>query len=353
LLHPEIEMDTKPLLFVGNFFTDPGYNPGVSSGLADRLETSGWEVRRTSHKVGRLSRLLDIVFTMLIERNKFKIAVVDVYSGLGFLLVEVIVFVLRILRKRIVLVLRGGNLPAFSSRWPSRVERVLKPADKVVVPSEYLAQVFGYQKGKLHSIPNPIELVDYRFRTRIGMLGKIVWLRAFHQIYNPMLAIQVMRLLLLEFPDITLTMIGPDKGDGSLAEVKQATLNEGLEDKVLIMPGVPKDEVPGWLDKFGIFLNTTNIDNMPVSVLEAMACGLCSVSTDVGGIPYILLDNEDALLVPPNDPDAMTEAVRRILTDSELATRLSKNGRKKAEAYDWGRILPQWEELLTEMTDNE
>jgi glycosyltransferase involved in cell wall biosynthesis len=98
-----------------------------------------------------------------------------------------------------------------------------------------------------------------------------------------------------------------------------------------------------------IFLNTTNVDNTPVSVLEALACGLCVVSTDVGGIPYLLEHEEDALLVPPDDAEAMAAAVRRVLTEPGLAERLSRNARKKAEGFDWSVVLPQWERLLLEV----
>ena len=80
-----------------------------------------------------------------------------------------------------------------------------------------------------------------------------------------------------------------------------------------------------------------------------MASGLCIVSTNVGGIPYLIEDEMEGLLVPPNDPAAMAAAVRRILTEPGLAARLSSNARKKSEQFDWSIILPKWEELLREI----
>jgi glycosyltransferase involved in cell wall biosynthesis len=100
------------------------------------------------------------------------------------------------------------------------------------------------------------------------------------------------------------------------------------------------------MNRGDIFLNTTNVDNTPISVIEAMACGLCVVSTNVGGLPYLLENEEDALLVAPGDPEAMATAVRRLLTDAELAERLSRNARRKAEQFDWSVILPRWQALL-------
>jgi glycosyltransferase involved in cell wall biosynthesis len=86
-------------------------------------------------------------------------------------------------------------------------------------------------------------------------------------------------------------------------------------------------------------------------VLEAMACGLCIVSTNVGGLTYLLEDEHDALLVPPNDPAAMAAAVRRLLTEPGLAERLSRNARHKAEEFDLSVILPQWERLIETVAD--
>ncbi|HMV50604.1 MAG TPA: glycosyltransferase family 4 protein, partial [Blastocatellia bacterium] len=88
-------------------------------------------------------------------------------------------------------------------------------------------------------------------------------------------------------------------------------------------------------------------------VIEAMAGGLCIVSTNAGGLPYLLEDGEDALLVPPNDPGAMAAAVRRLLTEAGLAERLSRNARRKAESFDWSAVLPQWRTLLRRVAWNQ
>jgi glycosyltransferase involved in cell wall biosynthesis len=95
-----------------------------------------------------------------------------------------------------------------------------------------------------------------------------------------------------------------------------------------------------------IFLNTTNVDNTPVTVVEALASGLCVVTTSVGGIPYLVEDERDALLVAADDPRAMGDAVRRLLRAPTLAEQLSTQGRQNALARDWSLLLPRWERLL-------
>ena len=113
-----------------------------------------------------------------------------------------------------------------------------------------------------------------------------------------------------------------------------------------ITGGVSKNQVAEKLAAADIFLNTSRADNTPVSVIEAMACGLCIVSTNVGGIPFLLQHERNALLVNENDPSAMAAAVRRILTNADLSERLSRNARRDAEQFDWSAIVPQWDALL-------
>jgi glycosyltransferase involved in cell wall biosynthesis len=135
-------------------------------------------------------------------------------------------------------------------------------------------------------------------------------------------------------------MYGPDRRDGSLDQTRQAG------GPVTIVGPVPKSRVGESLQQGDIFLNTSQVDNAPVSVVEAMASGLCVVSTDAGGMRHLVEDGVHALLVPPGDEEAMAGAVRRLLREPGLAPRLSRAGRARAEEFDWSRVLPQWVDLL-------
>jgi glycosyltransferase involved in cell wall biosynthesis len=219
----------------------------------------------------------------------------------------------------------------------------------VTVPSRYLQETLGSYRGDLRLVRNPLDLGSYTYHQRTGPGIRLVWLRAFHAIYNPSLAPRVLARLHADFPELRLTMIGPDKGDGSLQHTIQTARDLGVEGSVDIVGGVPKSEVPAHLGEGDIFLNTTNVDNAPVSVVEAMASGLCVVSTAVGGLPYLLDDGRNALLVPQDDPDSMANAIRRILTEPELASTLSVNARKEAERADWSHVLPQWLEIFQQL----
>jgi glycosyltransferase involved in cell wall biosynthesis len=340
------------ILLVGNFLSGAGFTRGVCEDLAERLTEAGWSVITTSHKPARLPRLADMVVTAWRRRHEYAVAQVDVYSGPSFLWAEAVCWVLRRAGKPYVLTLHGGALPAFARRWPGRVRRLLRSAAAVTTPSRYLWEQMRLYRPELRLLPNPLDIGRYPFAPRQRPQPRLVWLRAFHRIYNPTLAPRVVALLAREFPNVHLTMVGPDKGDGSLQATQHLAVELGVAGRIAWLGGVLKADVPVWLSQGDIFLNTTNVDNTPVSVLEALASGLCVVSTDVGGIPYLLEHEEDALLVPPDDPEAMAAAVRRVLTEPGLAERLSRNARKKAEGFDWSVVLPQWEKLLLEVSDH-
>lgn len=334
------------VLLVGNFLSAHTANRSVGEEMADRLRQRGWKVITTSSCRNKLARLIDMVGTVLQRRMSYEAAQVDVFSGPAFLWAEMSCLALRAVRKPYVLTLHGGNLPTFYKKHPRRVCRLLQSAAVVTCPSRYLLDQMASCCGRLRLVPNPIDVGAYPYRPRTQPRPILIWLRAFHAIYNPTLAPRAMALLQGEFPGLSLKMVGPDKGDGSLQATQAAARQWCPMAEVQFPGGVAKSEVPRWLDQHDVFINTTNIDNTPVSVIEAMACGLNVVSTNVGGIPYLLDHGRDALLVEPDDAPAMAQAIRRLLRESGLGQRISSAARRKVEGFDWSRVLPQWETLF-------
>ena len=339
------------LLMIGNFLSASGGTLCVCEELSQQLAGAGWQVVTASDEPQPAWRMWDMLRTIYQYRREYEVAHVEVYHARAFCWAEASCASLAQLRKPYVLTLHGGKLPEFAKRWPRRTRRLLRSAAAVTVPSRYFGQLMAPYRPGLRLLPNALDLRAYRFRLRTQPAPNLVWLRAFRKIYNPVLALEVLRLLLAEFPGIHLTMIGPDKGDGTWQNTEQAATRLAIADRVQMAGSVPKSTVPGALAAGDIFLNTTNGDNMPVSVIEAMACGLCVVSTNVAGLPYLLEHEQDALLVPPNDPAAMAGAIRRLLTEPGLAERLSRRARAKASQFDWTIVRPQWETLLTAVAE--
>jgi glycosyltransferase involved in cell wall biosynthesis len=342
----------KSILLIGNFLSRETGVQSPGEALAEKLAESGRRVFTVSHKSGRLPRLADILTAVWRWRKAYSLAYVEVFSGPAFVWAEAACWALRRVNKPYVCALHGGDLPEFSRSWPNRVRKLLTSAAAVTTPSAYLQTALRNLHRDLRLIPNPLEVKAYPFRLRSHPLPRLVWLRAFHNIYNPFLAPQALALLAQEFPDLELTMVGPDKGDGSLAIVRNQALRLGVAHRIAFSGRVTKAEVPVWLNRGDIFLNTTNVDNTPVSVLEAMAAGLCVVSTNVGGVPYLLHHEIDALLTSPDNPRSMATAIRRLLTEPGLAERISGNARRKVKQFDWSIVLPRWEALLLELSQS-
>jgi glycosyltransferase involved in cell wall biosynthesis len=339
------------IIFVDRSRSTAGTYPAITWLLADRMSAERWTVLTTSPKHGRVPFLIDMLATLWRQRHSYAVASIAVFSGPAFTWAEAAAQLLHVLGKPYIAQLHGGNLPAFARRWPDRVARVLTSAAAVTAPSRYLQESMSPYRNDIRLLPNVIDLSAYPFRVRTTPAPHMVWLRAFGVTYNPALALRTLSRLIGEYPEATLTMIGPDKGDGSLQSFLREAKDLHLEGRVECAGLIRKADVPAWLDRGDIFINTTNVDNTPVSVIEAMGCGPCVVSTNVGGIPYLLEHELDSLLVPPNDPKAMADAVRRVLKEPGLAESLSRNARRKVEGFDWQAVLPQWEALFEEALD--
>lgn len=303
--------------------------------------------RACSDKQNRYHRLWDMAVTLLRGRKEIRVQCLSVFSGPSFMVADCCSRLSRWLGQRLVLHLHGGGLPDLFARRPRWASRVLRRADVIVTPSQFLARAALALGFQARVIPNMIDLELYPYRERASVQARLYWMRSFHATWNPGMAVQVLELLRRSGVEATLVMGGKDKGQLSETQALAARLR--VLDRV---------RFPGFLDHAGkvregvaadIFLNTNRIDNTPVAVIEAAAMGLPVVSTNVGGVPDLLVHGRSGLLVPNEDATAMAQQVRRLLSEPELCRTLSVNGRKLAESCAWSAVRPQWLEIFREL----
>ena len=158
------------------------------------------------------------------------------------------------------------------------------------------------------------------------------------------MAVLVLEALLQKGYDAKLTMIGPEV-DGVLSETKKLAANKKLT--VNFTGKLTKQEWIKLSQKSNIFINTTNFDNTPVSVIEAMALGLPIVSTNVGGIPFLINNGEDGLLVSQDNIEEMVQAILKFKNNNDFRLKATKNARKKVEKFDWKEVRLKWQQLLS------
>lgn len=340
------------ILLIGNFLSKRTGTKGVSEELAEHLErATGKKPLTASPHQNRFLRMLDTIRIILFKHSQYDVANVEVYSSMALIWAEVAARLLCWLRKPFILTLHGGGLPLLAKKSPARLYQTLSLANAVTTPSHYVQENLQPLRSDILYLPNGLNLKNYSFQMRGNPRPKLCWLRAFHQIYNPELAIQTVILLRKEFPDIHLTMIGPDKKDGTFEATQKMVSENHLGDCVEFIGAIRKEDVPHWLAKSDIFLNTTSLESFGVAVMEAGAAGLPIVTTNAGELPLLWSHEENALLVPLDDPLAMARAVTRILTEDGLAERLSQNARKNAEQYDWSAIVSTWQQLFVRVME--
>ena len=289
--------------------------------------------------------MIDMLRGLFLYRGLKTIIFIDTYSHYAFYYALFCSLFCQLMSIKYVPILRGGNLPLRLKKNPYLAKIIFSHSVVNISPSLFLQKEFKDSGFSSNYIPNIIDLKNYTFKLRENCSPKLLWVRSMHKSYNPQMAVEVLTELITIFPNASLFMVGPNK-DGSYNECMQLARKLGVE-KNIHFTGVLKKSA--WIDlskECDIFINTTNYDNMPVSVVEAMALGLPVVSTDVGGLKFLHKDGEDALLVPRNDISAMVKKIKLLINDSTLASNLSINGRKKAEGFCWDKVRLDWLRLL-------
>ncbi|EAQ37816.1 glycosyl transferase group 1 [Dokdonia sp. MED134] len=338
-------MKTRKLLYVGNALSASGKTLTTIETLSPLLEQEGYDVIITSQKPNKLLRLLDMIATFYKVRDTVDVVLIDTYSTLNFWFAVIVGRLCSKSNIPYIPILHGGNLPERLEKKPGICKKLFGDASCNVAPSGYLYNAFAKAGfSNLIHIPNTLEIEKYPFTERENFKPKLLWVRSFAKIYNPLMAIKVLEELLSYHPDAVLTMVGPDK-DGSLEECRSYALTRKLP--VTFTGKLSKEQ---WLAEsvhHDIFINTTNFDNMPLSVVEAMALGLLVVSTSVGGMPYLISDKEDGYLSPPSDVKLFTEKVVNAISNTSDSIKITQKARDKAAAYDWESVKSKWHQVLS------
>jgi glycosyltransferase involved in cell wall biosynthesis len=328
-----------------------GCNPGrvTSQGeiLAAHFTAAGYSVTATSGAMSRYVRLIEIVDTLVRSRRLIDTVLLQVYGGRSFVVEDIASALARRFGHRIVMHLHGGAMPTFMARFPRWTRRVLSRADAIVAPSPFLTRSVAQHGWVASTIPNIVDVTAYPFRQRALARPRLFWMRSFHSIYNPVMALRVLRRVRAVLPEATLTMGGQD--DGLETSLRQEAVRMRLADAVRFVGFLNREGKRREGEAADIFINTNRIDNTPVAVIEACAMGLPVVATDVGGIRDLLTDGVSGLLVPDDDDQGMAEAILRLVGDPQLAERLSTNGRKLAAASSWEQVRVRWEQLFAQL----
>ena len=239
----------------------------------------------------------------------------------------------------------SGEADDHLTRWKSAAP-LARMAERIVVPSGYLRDVFARHGLTAIPIHNFVEIESIPYRPRSVLRPHFLSNRNLEPMYNVACSIRAFARVQAEVPDASLVVAG----FGSQRPMLEWLVGElGLR-HVRFAGRVPPDAMATLLDEADILLNSPDIDNMPLSLIEAQAAGLPIVSTSTGGIPYVVTHEATGLLSPPGDDASLAQSALRLLRDPALANRLSGEARRHSEAnYTWPAVGADWVRLYGDL----
>ena len=316
--------------------------------LADCLTTAGASVTRINTDVpglrrwGRVGRMLlppaqvaTTLWRLWRTRRRWQILHVHAASWWGFM-PAVVGTIARGPGKRTVITYHGGEAATFLQRWGWLARPVLRRYHVLLTLTRTQAGVFAAHGLRSTIAPNILAIERFPFRPRRHLSPRILWLRQLEPHYRPADALQVLARVQAQYPEATLTLAGQGT---VMSELRQRAEDMHLRG-VTFTGHLPPAAISPTYDAADIFLNTSAIDSLPLTLLEASACGLPIVSTTAGSIPDLIADGENGLLAPVGDVDALADHILRLLHDPDLTARLSLAARVNAERFAWPQIAP-------------
>jgi glycosyltransferase involved in cell wall biosynthesis len=214
----------------------------------------------------------------------------------------------------------------------------LRLADEIVVPPVYLRDVFAQHGYRTRMIRNVVDTSCFAYRERDSSSARLLSARNLERYYRVDTIIEAFALIQRNYSRATLTIGGSGRDEHRRRRLA-ATVSA---DVIRFVGRVEPAAMPALYDACDVFVNASEVDNQPLSILEAFASGLAVVSTPTGDIESMVGDCERGLLVPPDDPAVLAKAVIRLLEDPSLARNLARAARAEVEQYTWPRCREHW-----------
>ncbi len=329
------------VLFVGPILGDhPDRIASPAEAVGERLERDGFDIRLTSRRLHPLRRGVEMLRDIQRHAPALRTAVVLVYSGRSFRYADLASRLCRRLGIRVVFWLHGGGLPDQAREAPGRMRRVFERGEVHVTPSDFLRRELDGVLPGAAVIPNLVDSDLFAFRRRIDLTPTLLWMRSFVAHCRPKLAVRTLAELVRTRPAAKLTMAGPDQGE--LESTRDLARELGVTDRIRFVGFIGGERKRVELDGHDIYLHTNSVDNAPISLLEAGACGLPIVGCDVGGVGDLMAPDRACLLATSGEAVELARLVDRLVEDPASGNRLADAARRVAEAASWRRIRQPW-----------
>lgn len=305
--------------------------------------------------ISRVRYLRTIVSSLSYNAKLFRVArncdILHIFSaGLSSYSLWTIpaLFIGKLFGKKTIVHYHDGQAEQHLKGWRT-AKPTLTLADCIVTPSRFLVDVFKKYGIRARTIFNIIDVNWFQYRQRSHVRPIFLSNRGLEPLYNVECTLRAFALIQEQYPEASLTIAH----DGFHRPALEQLASDLKLRNTHFIGRVAHENIPALYDTVDVYLTSPNIDNMPVSLLECLASGVPIVATRAGGIPYIVRDNETALLVDINDHEALASRAMDLLADEELVVRLTTQGLQEVKRYHWAPVREQWIALYRELVTPE
>lgn len=195
--------------------------------------------------------------------------------------------------------------------------------------ASHIAEHLGVPRGRIRVIPCGVDVDLFHPNGGPATPARVVCVARMSPVKNLGLLLDACALLRLGGLAFRCTLVGDGRARG---ELETARSRLGLEDTVDFVGPATQAQVVSFWQHAAVATLSSHREGLPVSLMEAAACGVPAVATAVGGVPELVEDEVTGLLAPPGDASAFAAALERLLRDRELAARLGAAARRRVEA---------------------
>ena len=282
-----------------------------------------------------------IAYVLSLFLRVYKYDVIHVFSASYFSFVLAptpAILIGKLYRRKVLLNYHSGEAEDHLRRWRRTAIPTIQLVDSVVVPSEYLVRVFASFGLKATAIYNLIDTSKFRFRERVPLRPVFLSNRNLESHYGVDRVLRAFALVQEKLPEASLTIAG----DGSQSRALKTLAEDlGLRNTSFIGQVAPF-AIADVYDAADIFMNGSEIDNQPLSILEAFSCGLPVVTTDAGGIPDIVEDGRTGMVVACGDYAELANRAMKLLNDPVLTKQIVEHARQECLKYSWEAVRDAW-----------
>jgi glycosyltransferase involved in cell wall biosynthesis len=215
---------------------------------------------------------------------------------------------------------------------------VMRHSDALIVPSPYLADVFGAFGLRAEVVPNVVDVASFPYRKRRTVRPRLICTRNFEQHYGVDLVVRAFVEIKNRFPQAVLRLVGRGPAEPFIRNVVAELSASGVE----FIGAVSPEQMGRLYDDADIFVNASWVDNLPGSILEAFTCGLPVVTTSAGGIKYLVEQERNGLTCNTGDWKSLANNVFRLLEEPGLALQLSSRALQDSFRYHWENVRANW-----------